>query len=92
MKAHTKIYFNYFGIQYNESGWHDFIPCECCQSESHDIHHIVCRGMGGSKLKDNINNLMALCRKCHEEKGDKRGYMDELIFIHQQKLNRIKLD
>ena len=71
MKAHTKIYFNFFGIDYDpQSGWHDFIKCELCDAEAVDIHHIEARGMGGSKLKDVIINLMALCRSCHTEFGD----------------------
>lgn len=45
----------------------DFIPCEVCGSSAKDIHHIEPRGMGGRKSKDVIENLMALCRKCHHE-------------------------
>ena len=30
-----------------------------------DIHHIEPRGAGGSKAKDYIENLMSLCRSCH---------------------------
>ena len=60
MKAHTKTYFKYFNIAFNESGWHDFIACEVCGSESVDIHHTNGR-------KDNrIESLIALCRDCHD--------------------------
>lgn len=38
--------------------------------------------MGGSKLKDYIENLMALCRACHNEYGDKKQYMTYLLEIH----------
>jgi 5-methylcytosine-specific restriction endonuclease McrA len=86
MRKHTKIYFNHFNVKYDQSGWHDFIPCEICSDKAVDIHHIVARGMGGSKNKDQINNLMALCRTCHEKMGDKKGYMDFLINRHQEKI------
>ena len=81
MKKHTKVYLDYFG--YTGDG---FIPCEVCGSRAVDIHHIDCRGMGGSKKKDTIDNLMALCRKCHIDYGDKRQFKDMLIEKHKRKL------
>jgi len=62
VKPHTKTYLNHFG--YTKA---DFIPCEVCGAKAVDIHHIEPRGMGGSKKKDYIENLQALCRKCHHE-------------------------
>jgi predicted restriction endonuclease len=44
--------------------------------------------MGGSKLRDNIENIMALCRNCHEFYGDKKQHMDFLIITHQIKMNK----
>jgi hypothetical protein len=44
--------------------------------------------MGGSKLRDNIENIMALCRTCHEFYGDKKQHMDFLIITHQIKMNK----
>jgi len=40
--------------------------------------------MGGSKLKDNIENVMALCREDHIKYGDKKDYMDFLKEKHQE--------
>ena len=77
MKQHTKIYMKYFGY-----GIEDFIGCEVCGNKAVDIHHIDCRGMGGSKDKDTIENLMGLCRKCHIEYGDKKQYKEFLKDIH----------
>ena len=77
MKLHKKTYITFFG--YDEG---DFIPCECCGNLAVDIHHIECRGMGGSINKDVIDNLMALCRECHEECGDKKQYKEYLFKIH----------
>jgi len=81
MKKHTKLYFDYFG--YVED---DIVCCEVCGNRAVDIHHIYCKGMGGSKLKDNIENIMALCREHHIEYGDKKQYIDFLKNIHNQRL------
>ncbi len=69
MKKHTKIYFDYFGY-----GEQDVIMCERdnCGQPAVDIHHIEAKGMGGrhgdEAIKINrIENLIALCRKCHEK-------------------------
>ena len=81
MKKHTKIYLNYFN--YTTA---DFIPCEICGAKAVDIHHIDCRGMGGSKEKDNIENLMALCRFCHFKYGDIKHLIDFLKKEHLKKI------
>jgi hypothetical protein len=81
LKKHTKIYLEYF-----DYGAEDFIPCEVCGARAVDIHHIDCRGMGGSKTKDTIENLMAVCRVCHIEYGDKRQWIDYLKGIHERKV------
>lgn len=62
MKKYVKIYLDYFGYDIG-----DFIQCEVCGAKAVDIQHISPRGMGGSKTKDYIENLMAMCRKCHNE-------------------------
>ena len=77
MRKHTRIYLEYFN--FDEL---DYIPCEVCHSPAQDIHHIDARGMGGSKLKDNIENLQAVCRACHIRYGDKKQYKDMLIERH----------
>ena len=77
MKKHTKIYFDFFG--FDES---DFISCEICGNKANDIHHIEARGMGGSKTKDFIENLQAVCRKCHDSYGDKTEFKELLKRVH----------
>jgi 5-methylcytosine-specific restriction endonuclease McrA len=62
MKKHVKIYLNHHGY-----GQQDFISCKICGTRAVDIHHIEPKGMGGSKQRDTIDNLIALCRKCHEK-------------------------
>jgi hypothetical protein len=72
---------SYFG--YDES---DFIPCEVCGLKAVDINHIDARGMGGSKIKDTIDNLQALCRECHMDFGDKKQHKEYLKNIHLLKM------
>ncbi len=79
MKAHTRIYMKFFGYTIA-----DFIPCEVCGDRAVDIHHIECRGMGGDPNgdKDVIENLQALCRKCHNTYGDIKAFIEKLKNIH----------
>lgn len=64
----------------------DFIPCEVCGSRAVDIHHIHRRGIGGNPNADRIENLMAVCRSCHVEYGDKKEYLQWLQEIHNKKI------
>lgn len=70
-------------------GIEDFIPCEVCSRRAVDIHHIEARGMGGSNEKDHIENLMAVCRECHNKYGDKVDYKSMLKEIHKKYLDSI---
>ena len=81
MKKHTKVYLQ--GMGYDIT---DFIPCEVCSSKAVDIHHIEARGMGGTKMADTLENLMALCRQCHFQYGDIKLYKEWLQEIHEKKL------
>ena len=72
MKNYTKIYFDYFDYKVQEE-----VMCEGCGRPANDIHHIKGRGRG----MDVIQNLMALCRKCHE-KAHSTLSKSELQFIH----------
>ncbi len=81
MQKHTKVYLQYFNFTPE-----DFIPCELCGSKAVDIHHIVPRSKFGSKRKDeqdNIINLMALCRTCHEFYGQSKEHNDWLQSKHE---------
>lgn len=80
MRKHTKVYLSAFGYDVT-----DFIPCEICSSKAVDIHHIEARGMGGSKDEDTKENLIALCRECHLNLGDKKQYIEYLKEIHARK-------
>ena len=61
MKHHTKVLLDAMGLKPGE-----FVPCEMCGDAATDTHHIESRKMGGSKAKDTPDNLVALCRRCHE--------------------------
>jgi 5-methylcytosine-specific restriction endonuclease McrA len=85
MKKHTKLYLQEMG--YDET---DFICCEVCSSQAVDIHHINARGMGGSKSADVIENLMAVCRKCHETFGDRTDLKSWMQQVHDEFTSRKK--
>ena len=81
MKNHTKIYLK--EMNYHETDW---IPCEMCGQTAVDIHHIEARGMGGSKDKDVIENLMALCRSCHNRYEGNKSDKAMLRIVHLVKM------
>ena len=49
-------------MKYFDYGLTDFVPCEACGSHAVDVHHINGRNIPDA---NNIKNLMALCRTCH---------------------------
>ncbi len=77
MIKYKKIYCEFFGYQLN-----DFIPSEISGEKLNEIHHIDCKGMGGSKEKDFIENLIAVTRDQHSKFGDKKQYMEFLYTTH----------
>jgi len=83
VKKHTRVYMSFFGYDVS-----DFIPCEVCGSQAQDIHHIECRGMGGTKQADTIQNLMAVCRDCHINFGDKKEHKEYLQDVHDYFLSQ----
>lgn len=76
MVKYKETYLDYFGY-----GEQDFIPCEACGKIAVDVHHISGRGKG----KDEINNLMALCRKHHNMAHNDKNHVDrsEFDYIHK---------
>lgn len=78
---------DYFGY-----GIEDFIPCEVCERKrAVDINHIQATGMGGSKTKDYIENLMAVCRECHIAVGDVPDKKEWLKEVHKKFMLKHKL-
>lgn len=78
MTKHCKIYFKHFGY-----GEQDYILCEMCYAKSTDLHHIIYKSRGG---KDEINNIMALCRNCHNDAHNEHIKPHELQPIHDNHL------
>ncbi len=70
---------------------HHNLKCEIegCGNRANDIHHIDARGMGGSKLKDNPENLIAVCRGCHDKYGDRKQHKEMLRDLVQKRIKRI---
>ena len=83
MLKHIKVYLTYYDI-----GEQDVISCENCPHSGRidrggfDIHHINGRGKG----KDVIENLMCLCRKCHDKANTNELSRKELQEIHNRHL------
>ena len=74
MKRHTKIYLKSRGLT-----GHEFIPCEGCGGRQVvDVHHLENRGMGGSKLLDTPDNLIGLCRFCHDRAHRDKEFNEKL--------------
>tara|TARA_R110002020_G_scaffold113252_7_gene260601 strand:+ start:739 stop:999 length:261 start_codon:yes stop_codon:yes gene_type:complete len=84
MKKHTKIYMNHFG-----HGDQSFVPCEYCGRQAVDVHHLEPRGMGGSKTKDYIENLMGLCRECHNKAEAEPKFNDLLKKVHKDFIGNV---
>lgn len=59
MKKHIKNY-----LKGSDGIVEDVFICENCAAVAVDIHHITYKSAGGS---DNYDNLIALCRDCHDE-------------------------
>lgn len=81
MKPYTKKYMAFFGYQIPEDA-----ICEMpgCERPCVDINHIDARGSGGNPSgdKDNIENLMGMCREHHLKHGDVRADKQMLKDIH----------
>jgi len=75
MQKYVKTYLDYFDYKTQSE-----VICEACGSPAVDIHHIHGRGEG----MDDIKNLIALCRKCHERAHGSKHYVtkDQFQLIH----------
>lgn len=62
--------------------------CEVCGVMANDIHHIIPRSKFGTKtkhLQDDVSNLIALCRKHHEDAHNNILTKTDLTLIHLKK-------
>ncbi len=84
MTKHVKIYLSFFDYAPGE-----FIPCEHCKCKAVDIHHLVFRSQLG---KDEIENLMALCRNCHDKAHNSTEFNTKLKDAHRNHIKRFTKD
>lgn len=54
------------------------------QIQAVDLHHIHQKGMGGSKLRDNVENIIALSRENHIAAHANALTRDRLQEIHNK--------
>lgn len=83
MQKHHKVYTEYFP---SHTGYYS---CEICGKKAEDIHHIKRRSEFGKKTKDQqdqIENLIALCRDCHNKAHANELTKDYLFEIHKKNL------
>tara|TARA_Y100001970_G_C14215099_1_gene849207 strand:+ start:2270 stop:2557 length:288 start_codon:yes stop_codon:yes gene_type:complete len=80
MTKHWKIYNDFWKP---ESIIAQTYQCTACGNWlGTDIHHQSSRGMGGSKCKDYIENLICLCRKCHDKCHKDKQYNKKARIIN----------
>jgi 5-methylcytosine-specific restriction endonuclease McrA len=73
MKPYIRAYLKHHNI-----GEQDVLLCEKCGARAVDIHHIIFRSQGG---KDNIENLIALCRECHIKAHNNKEFNKSLSHV-----------
>ena len=75
MTKHWKIYNDFWLPELTIA--QTFQCTACGQWLGTDIHHIQNKGMSGSKFKDFLENLICLCRKCHDRCHKDKRYNKE---------------
>jgi len=73
MKKYKQIYKDHYSLSETENNL-----CESCGVVAVDIHHLLFRSHQG---KDNIENLIGLCRACHNKAHADKEFNNNLILI-----------
>lgn len=81
MVKYKKTYIEHFGYYIGE-----WIGCEICNNTSVDIHHLDIKGMGGTTKEDEIEDLIAVCRTCHDKCHDHPEFNKKAVEIHLKNL------
>ena len=79
MKNHTDIYRKFW---WDELTLSQTEQCVVCSQWGADIHHISNKALGSSKCKDYIENLVCLCRKCHDKCHKDKTFNIEVRIIN----------
>jgi hypothetical protein len=82
------MFMKYYG--YTEADSYAELCWYCNKNVWCEAHHIESRGMGGSKLRDQISNLIPLCRSCHEDSQIINKQKDKLKEIVQRRMKNAK--
>ncbi len=86
MKPWTRIYLKFFDL-----GEQDVVFCENCHKAGRidkggfDLHHIKARSQGG---KHNIENIILLCRSCHNAAHAEKIDEPTLKYMHKCFMNK----
>ena len=72
-------------MDYHDYVLDDVILCSACDTVAVDIHHLEGRKIGGSKNKDFIENLIALCRRCHIKAETDKNFNNQLKELNKKK-------
>lgn len=80
MKKYKKVYLNHFDLVKDDFTYceHHFIEYGA-MIKGVDIHHILYKSQGGT---DDINNLIGLCRDCHDQAHQELITKDCLLDNH----------
>ena len=78
MQRHARNYYNHF-----ELAEQVHVNCEICGRKAIDLHHIIKRNKNQSKY-DKIENIIALCRSCHEKAHANAITKSVLLYTHRQ--------
>lgn len=83
MQKHIKVYLEYYWIEQEQ------VICEACWKKWVDIHHIQQRSFYWKKtkhLQDKIENLIWLCRLCHQ-----KAHFQKEPYLHKWELKEYHL-
>ena len=86
LKNYKKLFLDFWG--YCES---DVPICwGCYKSQAVDIHHLISKQMGGVKGNrlNRIDNLIPLCRKCHNLAHSDKSINEKWITELKEKIKR----
>lgn len=71
----------------NKVGEQEKILCEACNMDyAVDIHHIEFKSLHPGKDKDREENLIALCRDCHDMAHDRDIQLEQLKKIAKHRI------
>ena len=78
MNNYKKVYCTFFGYDY---GYCDIL-CEWCKKIAVDIHHISPRAHSKCDNLNEVPNLVALCRECHQRCENSKEFNKRVQIIH----------